>query len=203
MRIVREVDMFIEGDRRKIGRDFETKVFGVDKFGPNLGLKSSPDYLNFDDSLKQIIDSNWAMYAHSLEKGEPYCHNPIRPRMGLTHQIWAAVKNWLPKRVEGEVLPLNLYISVGRNSLDFYHGVDAFFWWNWARVTVDVSYRPKGLVGLKADLGFSSEDLQDPKLLQFGRKVASLLVQKNLEEKERMKCKVEQLVSELLRSGLG
>lgn len=169
------------------GRAFEKKIFGVTEgFGADLGLFTRPDYFDFKSSLEQVIEANWAMFAESWERGENIFHNPTKPGMGRTHSLWEAVKNWLPSRLDGQSnLPLNLYVALGRNSLDHHHGVDAFFWWQGVYATIDASTRRKKEL-LKADFLFTPKDLQHDRLLAFGKKVAELLIERN---SELGKCK--------------
>ena len=163
------------------GREFEVKVFGLPKdFWEVFGPFRQPEYLDFESSMQEVIELNNGMYAEALAKGYPYCHNPENPRMGRTHDLWAAVKNWLPRRIGSDVrLPLFLYVAVGRNAFDRYHGVDAFFWWRGVSVTIDVSTSNKKCPS--ADFVFTPRDYFDSRLLsRFGKKVADLLVTKSL-----------------------
>ena len=193
-----------EVQARVAGRDFEREMLGKEGFLDDLGPLSVPDYLDFDSSLNQVVESNWAKFAHSLEKGEVYCHNPASPRMGKTHSLWAAVKNWLPGAVNGEShLPLNLYISVGRNALDYWHGVDVFFWWQGEYVTIDFATHDKRKKGtLKADFVFTPRDLEHSRLLYFGKQVAKLLLERKTHSKELEIKAFKKSLTEGLNAGL-
>ncbi|MEQ1561537.1 MAG: hypothetical protein ABL899_02325 [Nitrospira sp.] len=162
------------------GRAFEEKVFGLEGFWDKFGPYAEPDYFTFESSLQDIILCNWGMYAHSLERGERYRHNPIDPWMGETRRIWLAVKNFLPSTVRScDNPPLNLYVSIGRNAFDHFHGVDFFFWWNGVFVTVDITTL-KSKNEYNADFLLTQYDLDDRcRLRSFGRGVASLLIEKS------------------------
>ena len=109
--------------------------------------------------------------------------------MGHTPEIWFSVKKHLEHRSRKRMdTPLNFYISVGSNSLDWYHGVDAFFWWYGAFVTIDASLAPKDEDGsLKADFILKPEDLSVLALDRWGKRVANLLKQRacHLKRRER------------------
>ncbi len=169
------------------GRDFEILVLGNYYDWRNKEpYYGKPTRLGLPGSLSVAIERNWTDYAEAVTKGEEYCHNPTKPKMGRTHDIWAAVKNWLPSTVEGDsYIPLNLYVSLGKTSLDLYYGVDFFFWWRGGYATVDISRRRKDRLGtLKADFLFGPDQLKVSHMLYFGKQVAELLVERSLRYKE-------------------
>ena len=157
------------------GRAFEKELFGVteeeDFIDPNL----KPSSRSYERSLKVIIDQVWAEYAEATCKGLD-AYDPTNPIVGKTPLIFRAVKKHLPRRVNGRSsFPLNMFIAVGRTSLDWQHGVDAFFVWEGVIVTFDASTRVKDPVKLKADFLFLPSDLGREKLDKFGKNVADLL----------------------------
>jgi hypothetical protein len=161
------------------GRAFEEEVFGVTEENIEFAVRY-PRRIGIHASLQRVIQDNWTMYAEAVEKNSAYCHDPINPQMGKTHLLWVAVKDNLPRRINGHsALPLNLYIAVGRNSLDWRHGIDAFFWWQGVYVTIDVSLRPKSEEELKADFLVMPEDLEPEQLQNLGKKIAELLKERN------------------------
>ncbi len=176
------------------GREFERFIFGE--------IVENPDYITRgrlipkehlkNSSISYIIRKNWRDLGESLENGDPYPHNPLRPDLGKTAQLWSAVRKYLPRRIKGRGgLPLNLYISSGRNSLDWCHGIDAFFYWQGVYVTFDVSLRPKDLQGtLKADFVFGPNELTPEGLEFFGQKVAGLLRRRNYNLRKKEKTQV-------------
>ncbi|MBA3733396.1 hypothetical protein H0W91_03410 [Patescibacteria group bacterium] len=166
------------------GRAFEKEIFGITEgYGENLGFFRPPDKRDFFESLQDVITINWAMFAEAEEKGLAHCHNPSNPRMGRTHDLWASVKNYLPPCRRRQCIPLDFHVAIGRNSLDYHHGVDAFFWWQGAYVTIDVSLRGKDLLGtLKADILFTPKDLRPLRLQDFGKAVAKILVERSLKQ---------------------
>ena len=155
------------------GRKFEHKVLGV----YSEASQELPQYFDFRESLDRVVNLNWNNYARSL-RGEVEWHNPTNPTMGITAYLWKSVDQHLSMldTQHGRV-PLNLYISVGWNSLDFYHGVDAVFYWHGVFVTIDLSLVNKleREGGLKADVLFTPKDLEYSNLELFGEHVASLL----------------------------
>ncbi len=177
----------------RVGRIFEKEVLGVTDEGKDSFVKF-PTRRSFESSIQAIIAENWALYAESLEKGLDDYHNPTRPNMGKTGQLWEAVRKYLPKRVDGVKLPLNLYISVGRNALDWMYGVDAFFWWDGIYVTIDASLAKKEHgYGLQADFVLNPVDLKADALNSLGRKIADLLKERRSKFGEREKRKLKRI----------
>lgn len=159
------------------GRVFEKEIFGfTDESEPDIYFRM-PSRRGTEQSIQDIVQQNWAMFSEAVESGQTEYHNPSRPQLGKTEVIWRAVKKYLPRRTRGSTsMPLQLFIAVGKNSLDWRHGVDAIFWWSGVFVTIDVSIRPKDALGkLKADFVLTPKDLKDEELKAFGQKVANLL----------------------------
>jgi hypothetical protein len=194
------------------GRLFEEEVFGVTE-RVELPFRR-PARRSKNSSIQLIIKNNWAEYAESLEKGSEYCHNPARPRMAKTGLLWEAVKNYLPQNIEGDRVPLNLYIAIGRTTLDWQYGVDAFFWWGGVYVTFDASMmekvrklsfedlKPKTLASwgekkkvrkLSSDFVLTPKDLTPKTLASWGKKVAELLKERLAERNGNEKLVENQL----------
>ncbi len=162
-----------------LGRAFEKEVFGITEEDQEPFFRR-PGRRGLNSSIQSVIQNNWASFAEALERGLDYCHNPTDPRMGKTHILWSAVKRYLPRRVSGHrSLHLNLYVAVGRNALDWQHGVDAFFWWENVYVTIDVSLIPKEGEELKADFVVNPEDLDGQRLSSLGREIGKLLKERS------------------------
>lgn len=153
------------------GRKFESEVLGITHTKSELEqYKTFPDYLDLDRSIQQQIVRNWQKLEHAYQVGGNG-HNPYEPIHGRTFDLWRVVSNsLLDIGEEPEVL---LYLAVGKNSLDFHHGVDFFFWWKGVYVTVDLTTKPNKRQ--KADFLFLPEDLEPSGLAQFGDRVAYLL----------------------------
>ena len=165
------------------GKQFELGVLGV------TGEKEStrPQYYDYEESLNQVIKMNWANFERS-KTGELEWHDPVNPSMGMTAQIWNAVQRNLLVFLEepNEPNPLNFYVSVGYNSLDYYHGVDAFFWWYGVVATIDLSLINKNREGkCKADFLLMPHDLQGESLALFGQHIALFLEREFLTKKIR------------------
>lgn len=159
------------------GRAFEERILGVRE--ENVKPKYRLGRYNLNKSLQHVIRENWAAFAEAVEKGFEQFHNPENPQMGETHLLWSAVKRHLPSRVNKQHVPLNLYVTVGKNALDWRHGVDAFFWWQGACVTIDISMLPAEHKNLKADVLFNPEDMEGERLFAFGKRVADLLKERS------------------------
>lgn len=176
------------------GRRFELEIFGFTD-QENAGISVLPEFKDFQSSMQAVVENNWLMYAEALERSEKYYHDPLDPKTGKTQEIYNSVQSFLTKRVRGrDTFPLNLYHSLnGRTSLDWYYGVDAFFWWEGVFVTVDLSLQSKakvetGRLHLKADFLLCPEDFRPERLRGFGRCVAKLLKRrKNLQERAESK----------------
>ena len=160
-----------------LGRAFEERILGVRE--DNTKPKYHLGKYDIDKSLQHVIWENWASFAEAVEKGFEQFHNPEDPRMGETHLLWRMVKRHLPRHVVKSRVPLNLYVAVGKNALDWRHGVDAFFWWQGACVTIDISMLPAEFKNLKADVLFNPEDMEEERLFVFGKKVADLLKERS------------------------
>lgn len=157
------------------GRVFEEKVLG---FHLVEHSDKTPVYLTLNNAIQREILENWRRLEEN--KGSAFEYDPSRPRLGETHAIWSAVKNFLPsnRRKFGKT-PLQFYVSVGNNALDYYHGVDAFFWWQGVFVTIDLTLRTHKF--RKADFFLQPKDLAHKNLMAFGEKVAGLLVARHME----------------------
>lgn len=175
------------------GREFEKEFFGMtdesqDPFQP-------PVELSLGDSMQEVILENWKRFAEAvvLESNPLYIHNPSNPQMGRTQDLWSSVKKHLPKRPKEEVknLPLDLYVAVGRNSLDVHCGVDAFFWWRGVYATLDASLRRKTRTGLgkdrlKAQFLLTPEHLDSKvKMDELGKEIARHLRVEYVSKKRR------------------
>lgn len=175
------------------GREFERYVFGVTDEAPFIPGDRRPGKRSFKASFQRIIAENWADYAEAIEKGLQNPYNPSNPKVAMTGVIWSAVKRYLPRRVGGETSgPLNLYIAIGKTSFDWDYGVDAFFWWEGALVTIDASVYVKPDSKLKADFLLNPWDLDGDKLENFGRKVANLLKERRFKNRKKKKILIKE-----------
>ena len=151
------------------GRDFEYEIFGI--AGEEGNKVTPPSYLDFTESVQAVAGKGLTRIGSD---GQEETYNPSDPTWGKTRLIWKSVRRALPRRVYGSVSPPPfLYISVGQTSLDFWHGVDAFFWWQGVLVSIDVSLILQKEI--KADLLVTPEDLTPEGLSRLGRKIAELL----------------------------
>ncbi len=144
-----------------------------------------PAYMNFYDSMQEIINRPLIGIGEDGKIDPRYkTYDPANPRWGKTPDLWNAVNKYLPRyprRISGITTgPLRLFISVGRTSLDFYHGVDAFFLWREGYATLDVSLVPKHRKGegkqhLKANFLLTKEHLSPEGMSDLGRDIACVL----------------------------
>lgn len=179
------------------GREFELVVFGMTDNGDE-----PPDYLDFTSAVQEVIISNRVssevsveVIIHNLislevwagENGLEYHHDPTDPQMGKTPELFRAVKRYLPRRLLGKKLPLNLYVAIGK-ALDWYYGIDAFFWWGGVLVSLDASLLKKNHYGrgkfwLHADFVLNPDDLAPEGLDHLGCRIAQLLRQRSAERR--------------------
>lgn len=164
----------------EIGWDFEVLVLGLppgempEPAGPHF---KPPKRLSEERSIQQQIQQNWKRLDRAISAGNRNEHNPYQPTNGKIAEVWKYARRNLNKKWGKEdYYSLLLYLSVGRNSLDWHYGVDAFFWWNGVYVTIDVSTHRKKKV--KANFSLTSKQLDQKSLSQFGAAVAGLLMEK-------------------------
>ena len=167
------------------GAEFEMLVLGVTAYEDEY---FTPTHLEFEASMYDAINQNLIACDDSLLDGE--IHHPLSPNLGMTREIWSAVRNFLPRRAGGmQSGPLSFYIAVG-TGLDYKHGVDAFLWWEGVCVTLDMftalkSKRGRGRFRLKADLLFGPGDIEAESLLDLAESIAQLLKTKRLKRREQ------------------
>jgi hypothetical protein len=171
------------------GRQFERDLFG----GAGEFLEI-PLYLPFTEAMADVRES----FLHRFNKdfGLHETYDPYNPTWGKLKGLWLEVNNRLPKRSSGARSgPLALHVAIN-TPLDFWHGVDAFFWWEGTYLTLDASLvsktrRVKGEKkkkgDLKADLLIKPEDLTPERLAVLGEQIATFL-----KERRRINRRLEQ-----------
>jgi len=152
------------------GSWWENQVFGVssNKESPEL-----PSYLNFYESMQEVM---WTPLERTGPDGRLERYDPTDPNWGKSGQLWFEVKRNLPLRVGGVPRgPLFLHIAcrAPRTSLDFYHGIDAFFFWEGVYATIDVSLLEKE--ELKADILITPREMEPERLGSLGHEITQLL----------------------------
>ena len=171
------------------GREFERELFGVTGSQDEV-----PTYLDFDSAMREVMTT--PLVRSDGEAGEVEKYEPQRPNWGKSHQLWSEVRGRLPRRCEGKRSePPSLYISIG-TSLDFHHGVDAFFFWKGVYLSLDASLIPKervesGKGRLKADILVTPDDLTPTGLARLGENVAHQLkrrryITRQMSQKKRL-----------------
>ena len=185
------------------GHGFEKLMFGVLHFSSSIHL---PYYLDFDRSMQQVVKMAWRNYALALgKKLRPgkFSYNPLEPK-GEIRKLFDQVLRHLPKKVDGrDPSPLNFYVSVGKYSLDRFHKVDGFFWWEGVYFTIDVTTRQKDLSDPKtADYVFMPEDLDEYYILILGFQIAEVLEQRRrrLVQYERKRTEYTELVESWIQT---
>ena len=161
------------------GHSFEQIMFGVLHFSSSIHL---PYYLDFDRSMQQVVKMAWRNHALALSKKlrpGKFSYNPLEPK-GEIRRLFDQVQRHLPKKVDDrDPGPLSFYVSVGKYSLDRYHKVDGFFWWEGVYFTIDVTTRKKDLTDPKAaDYVFMPDDLDEYNILILGFQIAEALKQR-------------------------
>lgn len=173
-----------------LGAEFEMEMFGVTSY---LNNEQIPKYLDFDSSMEDIV-----RYPpiRDGENGQIEQYDPANPSWGKTAELWEVVRKYLPRYVgKNRETFLYLYVSVGRTSMDYWHGVDAFFWWEGCYVTLDASILQKhkggrGKYGLKADFVLTPSNTHSKESLSnTGRMIAEFLKRKKVVERTKKKKK--------------
>jgi hypothetical protein len=168
------------------GRWWEEEVFGV---SANEALLKYPAYRDFDESMQEIM---WTPLERLGPDGKPDIYDPMNPTWGMSGQMYFEVKRHLPRRTGGGrsgSLFLHIACRTKFTSLDFWHGRDAFFFWEGVYVTIDVSLLPK--VRTKADFLVSPTEMQTERLNSLGNEIAQLLKERRKNERQkklRKKC---------------
>ncbi|MES3005114.1 MAG: hypothetical protein V4690_03340 [Patescibacteria group bacterium] len=153
---------FLQGVSR--GLQFEQRVFGFyDKF------EDIPDYRPYDECLEIVMNTP---LITETEEGELEVYDPYNPspRWGYAKKILAAVEKHLPRRILRSRVRSRpaIYLAMG-TMLDYWHGVDAFVFWEGADASIDVSLNQKikgevtrldtGMFGMKANVLISLEHI--------------------------------------------
>ncbi len=164
------------------GSWWEDQVFGV---SCNEKLLELPPHLNFYNSMQEVM---WTPLERTRQNGHMERYDPMDPNWGKSGQLFFEVRRHLPLRVGGMPSgPLFLHIAcrMPRTSLDFWHGVDAFFFWEGIHVTIDVSFFGKG--ELKANFLITPKEMEPERLGLLGNEIAQLLKERRRSKKERQK----------------
>ncbi len=170
-----------------LGRQVESEIFGYPmRIQEPVWVR--PEQLPLDRSIQQQIKVNWKNYANAIEVSSSYQHNPYDPQMGQTRMIWKSVKRAIERKWKTkDYWPVLLYVARGRSSLDYWYGVDAFFWWNGVHVTIDLSTKHK--LNKRAEFLLTPNQVVKEHLSYFGQQVANLLVQKRLVQNRKDRWK--------------
>lgn len=140
----------------ELSRGFQ---FEITVLGAACKFEQPPEYRNWEGSFSEVLQREVSQY------------NPAQPTGGLTPQMIEGVRQFLPRKQRRH---LRLYLALA-TSLDYWHGVDAFFYYHGAIVTLDVASYPKpekkadflitpaGLVPPESEkpTGFSTDLLRD------------------------------------------
>ena len=171
------------------GREFELELFGVTGNPDEI-----PTYQDFDSAMREVMTT--PLMRPDRESGEVERYEPTKPNWGKLYQLWLEVHRRLPRRCEGKMSgPLSIYISIG-TSLDFHHGVDAFFFWKEVYLSLDASLIPKergesGKGHLKADVLITPDDLTPMGLAYLAEDIAHQLrrrryITRQMSQKKRL-----------------
>lgn len=118
---------------------------------------------NFGESLAQ--DAGYTEYVPALEdvkKNQPW--DPADPKPRFANDLHAEVATEL-LGLEGDWSEVRFYTAIG-SALDHYHGVDGFFEFGDARVTMDITQNPAKESGYKADFIIGPEEVEYEKRRQ-------------------------------------
>lgn len=147
------------------GSKFEEKVFGF-----SSKFEEIPDYKPYDECLEIVMNTP---LITETEEGELEVYNPYdpSPRWGYARKILTAVERHLPRRILRSRVRSRpaIYLAMG-TALDYWHGVDAFVFWEGACASIDVSLSKKikgevtrsdtGTLSLKANILISKEHIR-------------------------------------------
>jgi hypothetical protein len=169
------------------GRGWEFEVFGVCS---NEDPVCFPEYRGIKESIQEVM---WMPLERTNGDGTVEQYDPMNPSWAMSGQLWSAVMKHLPRKVAGgwHSGPLSLHIACRdcTPSLDFYHGIDAFFFWEGVYVALDVSLLPKYEV--KADFLITPVEMTGEKLGSLGKEIAALLKRRRRAERHKnMKKKI-------------
>ncbi len=178
--------------REKISR---SRINGVsweeELFGIRLSARQMtgfPEYLDFRASMREIIIKGCYGQSAGIQD---YQYDPKKPKPGTSRELWRDVLKHLPCTKGTKYgIPkerLFLYLAIGQTSLDVWHGVDAFFHWQTACVTIDAStvFKKKEVSGdmhLKADFVLMPQNTDSSdNLICLGAQIAALLMKRVLD----------------------
>ncbi len=162
------------------GESWEKDLFGV---SPEWQTSTDfcPPYASFRTSILQVMGAG---RKGSSAGAWLYKYRPEKPKQGKSRDLWHEVRKHLPATPgtkyglpEERVL---LYLAIGFTSLDWWHGVDAFFHWQDKVVTLDASTRSKtretrGKSRLKADFLLTPTSVEPRSISSLGQKIAVAL----------------------------
>lgn len=144
----------------RMERGYTGGLLEVDMFGERFRKRRGGpgEYKKYEEALKEVkVD---------------YPGDPSDPRERFASDLHAEVAQELGLEDWSE---LRLYSAVG-SSLDYYHGVDAFFEWRDQRVTMDVTRNPAKESGYKADVILGEEEFELPqRRLEKAIEIAEIL----------------------------
>ena len=154
------------------GNEWEDRVFGS---STPVGTLERPEYMGFWKSLQAVM---WAPLQRIGKDGQIETYDPANPNWGMSRLLWFSVRKHLPLRVHGRssgTLFLHIACRRKRTALDTHHGVDAFFFWEGAYATVDVSFLDKDKADLKANFLITPDDMEPRRLDEVGFEIARFL----------------------------
>lgn len=123
------------------------KFFEADNFGESLCKDTG--YVEFPTALEEVKNN---------QPGDP-----TDPKPRFANNLHAEVAEGLG--LKDDWSELRFYTAVG-SALDHYHGVDAFFEFGDARVTMDITQNPAKSGGYKADVIIGPEEVEYEKRRQ-------------------------------------
>lgn len=162
------------------GRQWEIDFFGLPETA-ELDYIFTPDYLDFRSSMKEVMRFG---EARRDDDGWSYRYDPDNPHQSISRKLWREVRKNLPPYDRGRSKhPVQLYLALGCTSMDYHHGVDAFFIWRKRWVTFDISLIQKKRLhrshrGLKAHFLITPEKIVQDRLALLGRDMAMFLKNK-------------------------
>ncbi len=155
------------------GEEFEQEVFGRDH---RLMMERIPLHESFAQAMESVVA------RHGRRHLDPIRWDCRKQATLPARRLYWYVSKWLPQRYRTS---LRLFNAIG-TSLDYWHGIDAFFWWRDGRprkrrsepmdriATLDLATYQKA--SFKADFLVTPEIIYSDQIRSLGWKIADQLL---------------------------
>ena len=145
------------------GLKYERRFFGKQALFNPIQLKVFLEGRGHYKSLRNCI-------CDVMAEQDRINWNPSSPKTAISRYFFEKVQLSLRKQYQKS---LRLYCAIGSN-LDYFHGIDGFFWLNGAYYTFDIKISQKAKVKTTVDLVLCKQ----AELYRFFRDVAPVVAEK-------------------------